>query len=417
MAKKYKFPLRFIGILLIFSLIILITYLIYLSDKDLMSPLVVVESDLSINYPDGNRFKINKITNKNSVSFTIINTGNDTISYYISLEDMKSNEENINISLTEKNNVFNLTNQDISLQNNTIASSIEISPGETHNYTLTINNASIFKASIDIGKYSDTLEYFADTILKQNTINYTTKTNIGTDVALDNEGLIAYTDEEETIYYFRGNVLNNYVNFANLVWRIVRINSDGSIRLILNDYIDTMTSFYDSNDVFTTYEETEIYSFLNDWYEESLRGYETYLASSTYCLDDSIATLDSDKKYYLGNTRLLTDYAPTFNCQGTEVNSRIGLLTADEAVFAGASPNSENESFYLYTPDELTSWWTLTPSIYQNNSITYFTISSKGLLESDSIGSYFRGAKPVINLHKKVTVTGTGTEKDPYILE
>lgn len=39
-------------------------------------------------------------------------------------------------------------------------------------------------------------------------------------------------DEYGKSYYFRGNVSNNYVKFANLYWRIVRINGDNSIRLI-----------------------------------------------------------------------------------------------------------------------------------------------------------------------------------------
>ena len=38
-----------------------------------------------------------------------------------------------------------------------------------------------------------------------------------------------------TSYYYRGNVEDNYVNFANKCWRIVRIQGDGSIKLILQD--------------------------------------------------------------------------------------------------------------------------------------------------------------------------------------
>lgn len=57
-------------------------------------------------------------------------------------------------------------------------------------------------------------------------------------------------------YYYRGDVKNNYVVFSNFVWQIVRINGDGSIRMIYKgkynssgisskvsgvDYIDTVT--------------------------------------------------------------------------------------------------------------------------------------------------------------------------------
>mgnify|MGYP003301165685 CR=1 FL=1 len=42
------------------------------------------------------------------------------------------------------------------------------------------------------------------------------------------------TNDGSPTYYFRGNVTNNYVDFAGFTWRIVRINEDGSVRLILD---------------------------------------------------------------------------------------------------------------------------------------------------------------------------------------
>ena len=42
-------------------------------------------------------------------------------------------------------------------------------------------------------------------------------------------------DDYGTSYYYRGNVVDNYIKFAGLIWRIVRINGDGSIRILLND--------------------------------------------------------------------------------------------------------------------------------------------------------------------------------------
>ena len=39
-------------------------------------------------------------------------------------------------------------------------------------------------------------------------------------------------DDYGTSYYYRGNVTNNYVKFAGFYWRIIRINGNGSIRLI-----------------------------------------------------------------------------------------------------------------------------------------------------------------------------------------
>ena len=40
------------------------------------------------------------------------------------------------------------------------------------------------------------------------------------------------TENNETTYYYRGAVNNNYVSFAGFYWRIIRINEDGSLRII-----------------------------------------------------------------------------------------------------------------------------------------------------------------------------------------
>ena len=59
------------------------------------------------------------------------------------------------------------------------------------------------------------------------------------------DGSVNVTDGEDTYgylckakdaygdsYYYRGNVTNNYVKFADKYWRIVRINGDGTVRVI-----------------------------------------------------------------------------------------------------------------------------------------------------------------------------------------
>ena len=50
------------------------------------------------------------------------------------------------------------------------------------------------------------------------------------------EALLASTEDDYgTSYYFRGAVKNNYVEFANKCWRIVRITGDGSVKLVLHN--------------------------------------------------------------------------------------------------------------------------------------------------------------------------------------
>ena len=50
--------------------------------------------------------------------------------------------------------------------------------------------------------------------------------------ATTDEGLFMAEDDEGESYYYRGTVKNNYVSFAGFIWRIIRRNGDGSIRMI-----------------------------------------------------------------------------------------------------------------------------------------------------------------------------------------
>ncbi len=72
-------------------------------------------------------------------------------------------------------------------------------------------------------------------LLSNNTISETSATLTSGTIATTNEGLIQRQDDYGISYIFRGNVDNNYVRFAGLDWRILRINGDGSIRIILMD--------------------------------------------------------------------------------------------------------------------------------------------------------------------------------------
>ena len=76
---------------------------------------------------------------------------------------------------------------------------------------------------------------FAETILANNEIK-TPITTPGAAVSTASEALLASAEDDYgTSYYFRGAVTNNYVEFANKCWRIVRISGDGSVKLILHN--------------------------------------------------------------------------------------------------------------------------------------------------------------------------------------
>ena len=55
------------------------------------------------------------------------------------------------------------------------------------------------------------------------------------------DGLYMAEDDEGESYYYRGAVKNNYVSFAGFIWRIIRRNGDGSVRMIYSGKSTTDT--------------------------------------------------------------------------------------------------------------------------------------------------------------------------------
>lgn len=422
MAKKYKTGLILISICLFFTLIVSYSYIKYKNYIESTNPLVIVEDGLSINYMEGNKIHVNG-ENK-TYTFSITNNTNNNLQYYITLENILSNQDTIVYDLIEKNGTIHFIENSLSNEDNNLVNLVKINSGDTHFYTLTFyeNNNIEFSGELSVRLEEGNEEYFASILLKNNEIKQQPTTQLGIEIATDNEGLIEAQDDTGTFYYFRGNVENNYVSLANLMWRIVKINSDGSIRLILNDYIETTGNFYETNSEETlnsklNFSQNKMYNYLNNWYQENLEEYEKNLISNKYCVDDSIYTTENDIHYYLGYSRLLNEYNEDFNCLGTDYTSRIGLLSADEVVLAGATANLSNKEYYLYVPDKFVSWWTLTPSYSNETDIIYFEVDTQGKIVSENNGNYFKGVRPVINLVKKTSVTGTGTSTDPYTLK
>ncbi len=59
----------------------------------------------------------------------------------------------------------------------------------------------------------------------------------GAKISVAKKAVLASTEDDYgTSYYFRGAVENNYIEYANMCWRIVRVTGDGSIKLVLYNY-------------------------------------------------------------------------------------------------------------------------------------------------------------------------------------
>ena len=208
---------------------------------------------------------------------------------------------------------------------------------------------------------------------------------------------------------------NNYVAFAGFSWRIVRINGDGTVRLILDTLASTLSNYHNSNEGYEDLENNTISTFLTTFYDNNLKSYEAYIANAKYC-KDGLSNNGKTEKIYNAYSRIVTDMNPTFNCLGDKYSSKIGLITADEVIYAGGLTTSENKDYYLYNSAIENNWWTSNIAKFSSQGFYPFAIDTNGKVVSDINGTLYRGLRPVININKKTVVTGTGTITDPYVI-
>ena len=125
--------------------------------------------------------------------------------------------------------------------------------------------------------------------------------------------------------------------------------------------------------------------------------------------------------YYGAYERLYTNKTPSLKCNGelSKITSKIGLITADELIYAGYNfvGNATTATYLQENAND--SWWSLSPESnldgmiymlginYMNNNFLNFILSSQ-YNYSDN------GVRPVISLTSSVSVTGEGTSENPY---
>ena len=213
-------------------------------------------------------------------------------------------------------------------------------------------------------------------------------------------------------YYYRGNILGNYVNFANQIWRIVRINEDGSIKLITESPIsvDGYNGVWndDENYVNGYGTETETDSAakaaVESWYNTNIGSNSTLdkkVVTSSFCNDIS-------ENYRAAGSRISSS-TPIFTCPASSiiVYSKVGLITADEVMYSGAANDDQDQNAttksYLATSSDT---YTLTPAYNGIFPVVYFFDPTRGLNPNGLSGSSGNNIRAVVNLSADVIITG-----------
>ena len=308
--------------------------------------------------------------------------------------------------------------------------------------------------------YFDEVVAVSDTLLA-NYPTQLTRTDFSTTVTNTTTGTIYYADTSKgRTYYFAGNPTDNWVYFGGFYWRIIRINENGTIRMIYqgsganttgtNTQIQTSTFnssadnsmyvgyMYTSGQVHGLGTSSTIKGVLDQWYQNNLTSVADKIdGNAGFCGDRQPSTDSSTSNgsggtgttwtYYGADIRLITNKAPTFECENESdlytmsgsnqgngtLTYPIGLITADEVAFAGGVNGITNQSYYLYTGQD---YWTMSPCQFYGGWARVFPVRSYGALAGYNVNLRY-GVRPVINLRADVQISsGSGTSSNPYVI-
>ena len=247
-------------------------------------------------------------------------------------------------------------------------------------------------------------------------------------------------DDYGTSYYFRGNVENNWVKFAGYYWRIIRVNGDGTLRMIYsgdasvidalknkeevlkNGYDDSTTRYTQIgvsafNENFndnayvgymygtpgsSTYEQTHanindstIKTYIDNWYATHLLNteYEKYISDTLFCSDRTISEYKASSDYTnLGYKTEYTSYRWDFGPWHTSSHQNPTLMCfqSNDQFTAMSIPGNSllAYSIGLINTDEIVlsgGYSVDNTSYYLYTGYTYWTMSPYGYYENDAL--------------------------------
>ncbi len=228
-------------------------------------------------------------------------------------------------------------------------------------------------------------------------------------LATDGDGLYRINNE----YVFRGELPNNYVKFNDSVWRIVKINDDGSVKLLLIEkkpekivwddrYNNERKSKTGKND----FGISRMVDTLKKAYEENKyvnKDNKELLIKKSWCIGKS--------------SEDITEISNLDVCNDTYDDLYIGLLTIDEPLISSLDDTcvkiyDGSCTNYNYFAD-INVGWTLTAN--SNRTDEVFMVDQVSLDIKNA--SYKNIIRPVVNINSDALYkTGDGTEKNPYVI-
>ena len=201
------------------------------------------------------------------------------------------------------------------------------------------------------------------------------------------------------------------------------------------NHLDILKEMLDNS---TNANNSKIKTTIDTWYENNMTSYTSQLEDTIFCNDRSYdvsksgwnkdySNSGSNYLYFNSYQRMYSSYEPTLVCTNNNdkftveksngngaLDYPVGLLTADEMMYAGATGSSKG-SFYLYNNQTV---WALSPSYFGTSYANGFFLYSTGLLEGNYVNvTNSVGVRPSVSLKPGITVTsGYGTAESPYVI-
>ena len=193
--------------------------------------------------------------------------------------------------------------------------------------------------------------------------------------------------QDEDGHYFKGNVENNYVWFANRMYRVIRVNKDETVKLVQEDLA---ASFmwgedypYDKSNLRLWLTKLEEYNF-SGVYQNTIPNTDKYLAETKYTIDKL-----KDSKVELSD-KVLKD--------------KVSMLSLNDYILAGGKSSYLNTGklFFLLG--------------YNGDDENIYVEEDGSLVGCSFMDGY--GVRPIITLNKNIPVSaGTGAKDNPYIID
>lgn len=263
-----------------------------------------------------------------------------------------------------------------------------------------------------------------------------------------------FDDIEDGKCIFKGANPNNYIRFNDELWRIISLESDGTIKIIRsetesnNAFDNTGERDQNSNGSGGTYcangtSGCNAWSKNDNFTNGSIAGNVLKDASlNTYLNNNYLNKITTNKANIIShawNVGPITANNDNINNQvndekAIQWNGKIGLITASEFIRANSNTNQcgtlslnnnnsntcVNTNWIYNTVPETGYMWTITPNINNNNQVFSIDNTQNQGVVTYNIASNSQNAyvTPVLYLSDSTVITGgTGTREDPYLID